>query len=163
MSNKGRPQYSDPKGVIQQGFDGNAIECEGSVVPANGQGGFAPGCVFYKRGAAGGVARYYNLGTALSCQFSLSSSGVLGATGVAVVTGTLDVPTGLATVTSALATLQDDASLNGTIVTATVGNQAGAPAAGSIRLKVWKPTGAGDCTPIAAVLAKSVNWAATGV
>ena len=34
--------------------------------------------------------------------------------------------------------------------------------AGNIILKVWKPTAAADCTPIAAVLAKSVRWIAIG-
>ncbi len=42
---------------------------------------------------------------------------------------------------------------------ASIGDQAGAPAAGSILLKTWKPTATGDATPIAATtFGKKVNW-----
>lgn len=88
------------------------------------------------------------------------------ASGVAAVTGTLTVVTGLAAVTSVQATAQDDldgAALAG--VSATIGDQAGAPAAGSIILKAWKvttPGAAGNPTLIAATAAKNINWSARG-
>lgn len=84
------------------------------------------------------------------------------ARGVASVTGSGDVVTGLATVVAVTVTLRDDAALTGNAVTATIGDQAGTPAAGSVTVSVWKPTGSGDCTPIAATGAKSVNWIAVG-
>lgn len=84
------------------------------------------------------------------------------ARGVASITGSGTVVTGLATVVAIIATLQDDAALTGNSVTASIGDQNGAPAAGSVNLKVWKPTASGDCTPIAATAAKSVNWVAVG-
>lgn len=84
------------------------------------------------------------------------------ARGVASITGSGDVVTGLTTVVAVVATLQSDAALTGHLVTATIGDQAGTPAAGSVTVKVWKPTSAGDCTPIASVAAKSVNWIAVG-
>lgn len=85
------------------------------------------------------------------------------ARGVATITGSGTVVTGLATVVAVVATLQADASLtNGNSVTATIGDQAGAPAAGSAILKVWKPTANNDATPIASAAAVSVNWIAIG-
>ena len=91
------------------------------------------------------------------------ANGLALARGVASITGSGDVVTGLKSVVAVIATLQDDAALTGNNVTATIGDQAGAPALGSVRLKVWKPTATGDCTPIAATGAKSVNWLALGV
>ena len=48
-------------------------------------------------------------------------------------------------------------------VTCSIGDQAGAPAAGSILIKSWKPTANNDVTPIAATtFTKNVNWIAIG-
>jgi hypothetical protein len=85
------------------------------------------------------------------------------ARGVAAVTGTATVVTGLTTVVAVVASAQDD--LDGDAlagVSATVGNQSGAPAAGSVILKCWKATADGDATLIAATAAKSVGWIAVG-
>jgi hypothetical protein len=85
------------------------------------------------------------------------------AQGVAAVTGTATVATGLTTVTSVQCTSQDD--MDGTnlaAVSATVGNQSGAPVAGSVILKAWKITGAGNAALIAATAAKNLNWFAVG-
>jgi hypothetical protein len=85
------------------------------------------------------------------------------ARGVATITGSGTVVTGLATAVAVVAMMQADASLtNGISVTGTIGDQAGAPAAGSVILKVWKPTGSGDVTPIASAAAVAVNWIAIG-
>lgn len=83
------------------------------------------------------------------------------ARGVSAVTGTLAITTGLATVVAVSAVLAEDAALTGTLVTATIPAQAGGDA-GKFTAKVWKPTAAGDCTPVAADAAKSVSWIAIG-
>lgn len=89
------------------------------------------------------------------------SAGIVG--GVAAVTGSATVATGLTTVVAVVAMLQEDASLaNGISVTGTIGDQAGAPAAGSVTLSVWKPTASGDVTPVASAAAVHVNWIAFG-
>ncbi len=73
------------------------------------------------------------------------------------------VATGLATVVSAVAVLEDDPVAGVTSVTCVIGDQAGAPAAGSIQIKSWKPTAAGDTAPTAATtFSKKVNWIAVG-
>ena len=73
------------------------------------------------------------------------------------VTGTLEVATGLKTVVQAVACLKDNPSLNGAWVSI-----ADSATAGNILLKVWKPTAAADCTPIAATVAVKVRWIAIG-
>jgi hypothetical protein len=86
------------------------------------------------------------------------------ARGVAAVTGTETVVTGLTTVVAVIATPQSD--LDGDAlagISATIGDQAGSPAAGSIILKCWKSNGDGDATLVAATAAKDVNWIAIGV
>lgn len=85
------------------------------------------------------------------------------ARGVAAVTGTATVATGLTTVVAVVATAQDD--LDGDTlagVSATIGDQSGAPAAGSVYLKAWKNNADGDATMVAAGVAKNINWVAIG-
>jgi hypothetical protein len=88
------------------------------------------------------------------------------ARGVAAITGSGDVVTGLTTCVAVIATATSD--LDGDTlagVSATIGNQAGAPAAGSVTLKCWKVTTggvAGNPSLIAANAAKNVNWLAIG-
>lgn len=73
------------------------------------------------------------------------------------------VVTGLTTVVAVVAALDSDPALDPLFVTASIGNQAGAPAKGSIYIKSWQATAAGDATPIAATtFAKKVNWIAIG-
>ena len=76
------------------------------------------------------------------------------------------VVTGLATVVSAVAVLESDPTDTASVATCVIGNQAGAPAAGSIQIKTWKPTvggAAGNPTLIAAsAFSKKVNWIAVG-
>jgi hypothetical protein len=73
------------------------------------------------------------------------------------------VVTGLATVVAVVASLDDDPVAGCQLVTASIGNQSGAPAAGSILLKTWKATAAGDTALIAATtFGKKVNWIAIG-
>lgn len=91
------------------------------------------------------------------------ASGYKIARGVAAITGSGTVVTGLATVVAVVATAADD--LDGTAlagVSASIGDQAGSPAAGSIYLKCWKITAADNGALIAASAAKNVNWIAVG-
>lgn len=85
--------------------------------------------------------------------------------GQATMTGaTLTVVTGLATVESVSAVMESDPILTFDRVTAQIGNQSGAPAAGSIILKGWMPTDLTLTTPIAATgySGIKVNWIAIG-
>jgi hypothetical protein len=73
------------------------------------------------------------------------------------------IVTGLATVVIAIANLESAPVLTCAFASAHIGNQAGAPAAGSILIKTWMPTVAIDATPIAATtFTKLVNWFAIG-
>jgi hypothetical protein len=92
------------------------------------------------------------------------ASGYMLARGVhSTATASDTVVTGLTTVVACGATLQSDPVQDPCMVSATIGNQSGAPAAGSIYIKTWKHTSAGDCTPAAAsTFTKSVNWWAVG-
>lgn len=79
------------------------------------------------------------------------------------VTATDTVVTGLQQVVAVVATFQTDPADANTYVSATIGDQAGAPAAGSVIIKTWKQSGT-DPTPIAAdAFSKAVNWIAFGV
>lgn len=72
------------------------------------------------------------------------------------------VVTGLATVVAVVAQLDDDPVDGAMHVTSSIGDQAGAPAAGSVLIKTWKSTDA-DATLIAATtFSKKVNWIAIG-
>lgn len=171
MSRKQQPaQYADAKGSILEGFDRNIAFAEGTTVPADATVGYSPGALFLKRAGTIGAQLYVNQGGAASCLFKplpaapVAAAASRSAAGVATVTGTLTVATGLTTVVAVVATMQADASLtNGTSVTATVGDQVASPVAGSVILKVWKPTASGDATPIAGAAAVLVNWIAFGV
>ncbi|QOG20455.1 hypothetical protein [Bradyrhizobium sp. SEMIA] len=73
------------------------------------------------------------------------------------------VITGLATVVACGATFDSDPGDDPMLVSATIGDQAGSPAAGSIIVKTWKNTGGTDPTPLAATtFTKKVNWWAFG-
>lgn len=85
------------------------------------------------------------------------------ARGVEAVTGSGTVVTGLATVVAVIATPQDDLDGDALMgVSATIGDQAGTPAAGSVILKAWKSNGDGDATMVAATAEKDINWVAIG-
>ena len=73
------------------------------------------------------------------------------------------IVTGLATVVSAVANLEDAPVLTCDRAQAVIGDQAGTPAAGSIFIKTYMPTGAALTAPIAATtFVKKVNWIAIG-
>lgn len=103
------------------------------------------------------------LADAVAKPVASTATGIKIARGVAAVTGTATVVTGLATVVAVIATAADDP--DGTAlaeVSATIGDQAGTPAAGSIILKCWKITAADNGALIAADAEKDVNWIAVG-
>ena len=72
------------------------------------------------------------------------------------------VITGLAVVTSVVAQLDDDPVDGCMHVTASLGDQAGTPAAGSILIKTWKSTDADASLVAATTTSKKVNWIAKG-
>lgn len=72
------------------------------------------------------------------------------------------VVTGLTTVVAAVASLDSDPGDDPFLVSCSIGDQAGTPAAGSILIKTWKHDGT-DPTPTAAgTFSKKVNWIAIG-
>lgn len=73
------------------------------------------------------------------------------------------IVTGLNKVVGVVATFDDNIGDNPEWVTASIGDQAGAPAAGSFLLKTWQNTTGTDPTPVAATtFGKKVNWIAFG-
>jgi hypothetical protein len=74
------------------------------------------------------------------------------------------IVTGLSMVYAAFATIEDDVdAVTLALATCQIGDQAGAPAAGSIILKTWKVTATGNATLIATTSwSKKVNWIAIG-
>lgn len=77
--------------------------------------------------------------------------------------GSDTVVTGLSTVVAAVASLKGAPTLTCMFVVADTGDQDGAPAAGSILLKTYKPTTSGDVTPIAATTPwPDIDWIAIG-
>ena len=73
------------------------------------------------------------------------------------------VVTGLATVVAVVASLKGAPTLTHMFNAADIGDQAGTPAAGSVLIKSYKPTGAADVTPLAATTPWSaVDWVAIG-
>jgi hypothetical protein len=73
------------------------------------------------------------------------------------------IATGLTTVVAAFVCFEDAPTVNQLLATADVGDQAGAPAAGSIILKTFKPTAVDNVTPAAAtVFGAFLYWLAIG-
>ncbi len=79
------------------------------------------------------------------------------------VTAADTVVTGLATVVAVVASLESDPTDNPFMASAQIGDQAGAPGAGSIILKTWQNSAGTDPTPApATTFGKKVNWIAIG-
>lgn len=106
--------------------------------------------------------------TATAAQINLLTQGVAAgykiARGVATITAdSQDVVTGLTTVVSVNATLAGDPVATHSQCSASIGDQNGAPAAGSIRIKSWKPTSTSNPILVAATTPwVTVNWVAIG-
>lgn len=74
------------------------------------------------------------------------------------------IVTGLSQLYGAVATFDDNPVDNPFLVSASIGDQNGAPAAGSFLLKTWQNTSGSDPTPAAAsTFGKKVNWIAFGI
>lgn len=79
------------------------------------------------------------------------------------VTASDTIATGLSMLISVVATEDSDPIDDPEWVSASIGDQAGSPAAGSFLLKTWKNTSGTDPTPVAAsTFGKKVNWLAYG-
>jgi hypothetical protein len=116
-------------------------------------------------GVAAGIALQSGvIGDIISMLLVPEASGYKIARGQATTGSASDtVVTGLNTVVAAVANLEDAPVLTCLSAQAVIGDQAGAPAAGSILIKTWKPTAANDATPVAAsTFGKKVNWIAIG-
>lgn len=97
----------------------------------------------------GGVRTRRNLGVAYGQHISLSASD--------------EIETGLERVEQVVAILDDDPDIDAALITATPGDQTGAPAVGNVLLKTWKSTGPGNTTLIpATVFGTEINWIALG-
>lgn len=110
--------------------------------------------------SAAGLTQY--LAAAVAAGQKVASGQVVITPGTA---ATATVVTGLATVAAVVAVLQSDPDGdNIAAVSATIGDQAGSPAAGSVIIKTWKFNGASDVTMVAATAATpyTVNWIAVG-
>lgn len=114
-----------------------------------------------------GAALYNDAETDVSGELETVAGGV--AAGYKIARGqhtTLDaddtVVTGLTTVVAAVASF-DDAPVEGAkFVSCTIGDQAGAPAAGSIQIKTHKDTDADAAIVDATTFTKKINWIAIG-
>lgn len=180
MSNKIRPsQYADPKGALVDTHKPNVTAlAEGTAKPTDATVGYEAGSLFIVRGGAAGAQLYVNEGTVDSCLFkpfpSQANAVASPVNGVAAgykiargqqttVAAADTVVTGLATVVAVVASLDSDPVDDPFMCSATIGDQAGSPAAGSIIIKTWKNTGGTDPTPAAATtFSKKVNWIAVG-
>lgn len=103
-------------------------------------------------------------GTASNNPVSALAAGRRVAFGVHTTVAAADtVVTGLTTVVSVVACYGTDPADANCYVSATIGDQAGSPAAGSVIIKTWQNTGGTDPTPAAAgSFSKLVNWIAIG-
>ena len=73
------------------------------------------------------------------------------------------IVTGLTKLIAVVASFDDNPGDDPEFVSASIGDQAGTPAAGSFLLKTWKNTSGSDPTPLAATtFSKKVNWIAFG-
>ena len=174
MAQAFRPGYADPKGAIVYGFDQKIILAQGTTVPADGTAGYSPGAIFMDRDAAAGLQFWINAGSATSSLFQPVQGAGIGGVGSGYkiargehvqVAASDTVVTGLTTVVSVTATPRL-VSVKQMWFGASIGDQAGTPAAGSILITSYKPTNnTNDSTPTAATDFSEnikVNWIAVG-
>ena len=116
----------------------------------------------------GGARMFVKAGGVLDIEAGgiLSQSGVplkIARGQLTTVTAADTVATGLSTVAAVVASLESDPTDNPFMVSAQIGDQAGAPVAGSIIIKTWQNAAGTDPTPAAATtFGKKVNWVAIG-
>jgi hypothetical protein len=158
---------------IKREFGEQIIGSGGKItVESGGEVDLETGAVFQMGGVAvtaSGADMNKLAGVTLSAaQINALVGGVAGAYRLArgvheTVAASDTVVTGLTTVVAVAAVLEDDPTVDPLFVSCSIGDQAGAPAAGSVYIKSWKPTAVNDVTPIAATtFGKKVNWIAIG-
>lgn len=157
-------QYTDPKGSLIDGANNTTSFAEGTVVPTDATAGYTKGCLFLKTNGSAGTQLYINEGTDASCDFNAMTAtatiallvkgvaaGYRVARGVHTQVAASDtIVTGLTTVVAAVAGFDSAPTVKQLFVSATIGDQAGTPAAGSILTRTYKPTAVNDVTPTAA-------------
>lgn len=179
-----RQDLQSADGIVASYAPDGALFLVGHGAPSNGRVGASRGCIYLD---LTNTAVYYNSGTPSSATWTnitgglstaqsnitalLAAANVVGvasgyklARGQATTSTASDtVATGLATVVSAVASLDSDPTDDPFMCSCSIGDQAGSPVAGSILIKTWKNTGGTDPTPQAAgTFSKKVNWIAVG-
>jgi len=84
------------------------------------------------------------------------TGGFAAAMGHTDVLGSKTIATGLTTVTEVVVSLRMITAVNEWVTAQP------SQAAGSIDVTVWKPTAAGDTTPIASIVSRAVSWSVKG-
>ncbi len=173
MSRKFQRHNVDPLGGISFDQMGSRVVAGGYGAPTNSLAGYLPGCTYADFTNA---LMYLNTGTLASSTWTaitaLANTAVVGvAAGYKVARGERvqvaasdTVATGLTTVVSAVAVPRAP-TVKQLWFGASIGDQAGTPAAGSILITSYKPTAVNDCTPTAATDftdSIKVNWVAVG-
>lgn len=77
MSRQFTQHFADPRGVLIKNQRGDALLAEGETVPSDAVAGYAPGCLFLKRGASQGAQVYVNEGSRTSADFNVFALGGL--------------------------------------------------------------------------------------
>ena len=148
--------------IALAGADGIRVESGGEIsVKSGGSIDLLAGALF----EIAGTDIRAELAAAVTTPVAGVAAGYIVARGVFTPTdGSEDVVTGLTTVVAAVSALVATPVLTHMWSQATIGDQAGAPAAGSIRVVNRKPTGSGDVSPADATTPfVDVAWIAVGV
>jgi hypothetical protein len=107
--------------------------------------------------ASGGIGGITNPVAGVAASYKLARGAVVPTTAAHTVV------TGLTTVVAAVVSFKGPQTLTHMFVAATIGDQAGAPAAGSIVITSLKPTGVADVSPIdASTPWSAIDWIAVG-
>lgn len=171
-----RHDIQDATGRIEYLPGRGTIQAWGSSAPTASAKGFAPGCLWHNLAGAAGSTLYVNTGTFASAVWTnIDTPALFAVDGVAAgyrldrgvhvqVAASDTVVTGLATVVAVVVSPKT-ITIKQEFFAASIGDQAGTPAAGSFLLLSFKPTASGDVTPIAATDFTDnigVNWIAIG-
>ena len=174
---------NDEGNLIALPFLPGSTSTAGTGVPTDSQPGFAPGALFFNVKGTTGTTLYVNTGTkasstwlnidgtlataaAFGTSFANATIGVAAGYKIARGTTALDgsnptpVTTGLATVVSAMVTLEGSAApgVGTSVLTQATTNWA----TGALAVYAWKVTGSGDATLIASTGTETFDWIAVG-
>lgn len=146
-----------PKVYREQGGDRQVVKSGGSLDVESG------GEIDIESGAAFKIAGTDRAAAMATAPAAIAAGYKIARGQLTTVSADDTVVTGLATVVAAVASLEADPVAGAQFVTCVIGNQSGAPAAGSIQIKSWKATATADTAQIpATTFAKKVNWIAIG-